>query len=622
MFCAAGVLTFQLGACGEEAEKTDEPAQAETPAIDVPSKSYDALGLDALPAGLHWENNETDPEYASEEAVKGGSISGYVLSFPLTLRVVGPDSNGSFRSSIDGNMWGLTTRHPNTLNPIPMLATHWAYDEDGKTIYFKLLKEATWSDGKPVTADDFMFALEFMRSEHIIAPWYNNHYTKEIIDVRKYDDHTIAIEGATRKPKKDLLYYYEMRPKPSHFHKLDENWVKDYNWKIEPNTGPYQMSKVEKGKFIEFKRKKEWWGQDLRYYRNRFNVDRIRIKVIRDQNIALRHFEKGELETFGLVYPDFWHDKAKGELYDNGYIQKLWFYTDAPQPSGGMWLNQGVDLFKDRNVRLAFHHAINVQKVIDTVLRGDYDRLEQHYVGYAEYSEESIEPRAFDLAKADEYFEKAGWPQRGPDGIRLKEGKRMVANVTYGNPKHTERLVILREEAKKAGIELNLQLLDRSASFKVMLEKKHEIAWMGWSTGLRPAYWQHYHSENANKPQTNNITNTADPELDAMIMEYRAETEGERRAQLAREIQVKLHEMAMMIPTFKVPYTRAGHWRWVRLPKVPGTQASGSLFEPFSAAAGGMFWVDEEDKKSTLAAKREGTGFEPSTRVFTNYRRM
>ena len=66
---------------------------------------------------------------------------------------------------------------PNTDKLLPELATHWAYGKDGKTMYFKLDKNAKWSDGKPVTADDFIYTLEFMRSPHIKAPWYNDRIT-------------------------------------------------------------------------------------------------------------------------------------------------------------------------------------------------------------------------------------------------------------------------------------------------------------------------------------------------------------------------------------------------------------------------------------------------------------
>ncbi len=47
-------------------------------------------------------------------------------------------------------------------------------------MYFKLDRDARWSDGNPVTGWDYAYTLTFMRSEHIIAPWYNDYYTREI----------------------------------------------------------------------------------------------------------------------------------------------------------------------------------------------------------------------------------------------------------------------------------------------------------------------------------------------------------------------------------------------------------------------------------------------------------
>src|SRR5690606_28547956 len=109
----------------------------------------------------------------------GGTYRDSITSFPLTLRVVGPDSNGAFRNFFDGLTWNLIAIHPNTSNYIPGIASHWAYGTDNKTVYFKLNKNAKWSDGKPVTAKDFVFTLEFMRSKHIVAPWYNEYYTEQ-----------------------------------------------------------------------------------------------------------------------------------------------------------------------------------------------------------------------------------------------------------------------------------------------------------------------------------------------------------------------------------------------------------------------------------------------------------
>jgi microcin C transport system substrate-binding protein len=575
-----------------------------------------------LPAGLQWITNDYDKPFASPEAKRGGRFRTFMTTFPLTLRLVGPDSNGSFAGYLRANALGLVDRHPNTHNPIPELATHWAFDPDGKTVYYKLDPGALWSDGKPVTADDYLYTLEFMRSRHIVAPWYNNHYNTVIIDVVKYDDYTIAIEGATAKPRDELLYEYGLQPTPRHFHVLDSNWVRDYNWKIEPNTGPYQITEIRKGKYIEFTRKADWWGNTKRFFKYRFNPDKVRVKVIRDTNIAYKYFAKGELDTFGLVMPRFWYKKATGRPYDRGYISKVKFYNDVPQPAMGIFLNEADSLLADRNVRLGLAYAMNVEKVIETVLRGDYERLQTHHEGYGDYTNRSITARPFDLVKANEHLDRAGWQQRGSDGIRIKGEQRLSLRVTYYRSDHTARLVVLKQEALKAGIELTLQLLDPSTAFKQILEKKHQVAWMGWAGGgVAPRFWQHYHSDNANKPQTNNITNTAYPLLDEKIMAYRASTEKEERIRLAHELEQLVHDQAAFIPTFKVPYTREAYWRWIKLPEWIGTRSSTSLFSPFGST-GGLFWIDEQEKERTMDARLFGSAFEPIVIIDDTWRKV
>jgi len=564
-----------------------------------------------LPEDIQWLTNDSDPLFASPEAKKGGTFRDAILSFPATFRLVGPDSNNSFAGVLRSNQLGLIGIHPNTENIIPEIATHWAYGKDKKTMYFKLNPAARWSDGRPVTADDFAYTLEFMRSEHIVAPWYNDYYTREIDRVIVYDDHTLAVVATKAKP--DLYMQVNINPTPRHFFgQLDKDFVRKYNWKIRPNTGPYQITDFDKGKSIKLKRKRDWWARDLRYFKNRFNVNTVIYNVVRDFNLQWEYFKKAKLDVFPINFPDFWHVKTKTPVIENGYVHKIWFFNDTQQSAVGLWLNEDREIFKDKYVRYAFAHAMNVQKVIEKVLRNDYYRLEQHYVGYGRYSNNAIRARRYDLGKVDEYMKKAGW-KRGPDGIWVKNGRRFSVEVTYGFEGHTPRLVVLKEEAKKAGIELRLQKLDSAAAFKKFLEKKHDVAWMGWSTGLRPAFWQHYHSANAHKPQTNNITNTDDPELDKLIDAYRDSLDEEERINLSLKIQEKLYEIGSFVPTFMVPYVRQAFWRWWRLPEVPGTKHSEDLFDPFGSSTGGLFWYDPDLYEQTRAAMKKKIKLQPVT---------
>jgi microcin C transport system substrate-binding protein len=348
----------------------------------------------------------------------------------------------------------------------------------------------------------------------------------------------------------------------------------------------------------------------------------VRVKVIRDLNIAYQHFVKGELDTFGLIMPRFWHKKAQGRPYDNGYIGKLKFYNEVPQPAHGIYLNEDDPLFQDRRVRYAFAHAMHIDKVLSTVLRGDYERLQTMNEGYGDYSNRAIRARDFDLHRADELLREAGWGERGADGIRSRNGERLSVRITYVTAEHTPRLVVLKEEARKAGIELNLQLLDPFAGFKQILEKKHQAAWMAWSGGgLSPRYWQFFHSSNAHVAQTNNITNTDAPEMDRLITAYRAARDKDERVRLAHALEQKVFDIGSVIPTYKVPYTREAFWRWIKLPPALGTRTSDSLFAPFGTP-GGLFWIDETMRERVTQARRRNRQLPPIYREDTQWRAL
>ncbi len=606
-------LLAVLGGCTPGAEET---AKETAIAPCTPQPTY---VREKLPEGIEWLTNDRDPVFASPEAVKGGTYHAALTSFPLTFRVVGPDSNSSFRSAILGNQLSLIGIHPNTRGITPELATHWAYGADKKTMYFKLNPLARWSDGHPLTADDFVYTLEFMRSKHIVAPWYNDYYAREIDRVIVFDDHTLAVVGSKAQP--DLHLKIGIGPTPRHYYcELDENFVRDYNWRIAPNTGPYQMTRFKKGRYVVFERKKDWWARDLRYFQNRFNVDQVRFNVIRDVNLQWEYFLKAKLDNFGLTMPQFWHIKSQTPVIEKGYVEKIWFFNDTPQSAQGLWLNLDRAIFKDLRVREAFAHAMNIEKVIATVLRNDYFRLESAYVGYGPYTNERIKARRYDLAQVEHNMLDAGW-QRGPDGIWQQNGQRFSVEVSYSREEHTPRLVVLKEEARKAGVELRLQRLDPAAQYKKILEKRHDVGWLGWSTGLRPHFWEFWHSVNAHRPQTNNVTNTDDSEMDRLIDRYRESLDEDERIALSLKIQEQVHALGAFVPTFMVPYFREAYWRWWRFPEPQATRLSDSLFDPFGSTTGGLFWFDADLYQETREAMRKGVRFDPVTIKNTTFKR-
>ncbi|HPS58498.1 MAG TPA: extracellular solute-binding protein [Spirochaetota bacterium] len=609
------VLTAALSAViGTTACRGNDDNAADSGGDEIISLDYTTHKLEEK---LTWITSNSEAIIASPKAKKGGTLYQFIMSFPLTFRTVGPDSNTSTRSYFTGNQLALLDMHGENEKPLPSLATHWAYSKDGRTMYFKINPDARWSDGKPVTADDFIFTLEFMRSKHLQDPWYNDYYTQEIEKVTKYGDLLISVSATKKIP--DLWVTVNLNPTPKHYYiKMKNSFVKDYNWAIEPNTGPYILKDFEKGKYLLFERKKDWWAKDLRYFKNRFNVDYFRLTVIRDQNVALEYFKKGELDAFGATRSLIWYEKGTGEIFDKGYVNKLWFYNDARRSTAGLFLNLDKEIFKDKNLRYAFGHAINWDKLNREIHRGEGARLDSYFSGYGAYTNTKLRAREFSIPKVEGYMKASGW-SRGTDGIWTKNGSRFAVTISYGVDFLTPRLVILKEEAKKAGIELNLEQLDPSSSYKKVMEKKHEAAYLAWSTGFRPQPWEHFHSVNAHKPQTNNINNMDDPEMDKLIEKYRDSTDENERIRLSLQIQQRIHDSACWVPFEAFPFIRYFHWRWVKYPDTPGYKNTTEIFD--DPQSGGYFWIDEDMKRDTLEAIKSGRTFKPELKIVTKYKK-
>ncbi|OOE83316.1 ABC transporter substrate-binding protein [Salinivibrio sp. PR6] len=586
-----------------------------------------------LPENLNWQTNWDAPKIGSPDAKRGGVLRSHLSSFPQTLRTVGPDSNSGLRSYFLDEMPSLVKRHPDTLEWIPDLANEWAYGDDHKTIYFKLNPEATWSDGEPVTADDFVFMMQFYRSKDIVAPWYNDYYTNTIGGVEKIDQHTIAISTAIEKSDEDLMYTLgSLVPRPAHFYanpRKDENqdgiaddFVRRYNFKATPTLGPYELARVQKGRSVTFEHVDDWWGYTNPYYQHRYNVDKIRLRVIRDNDIAMKHFEKGNLDVFDLLLPDVWHDKTQSEPYKKGYIIKFWGHNEVPVGAGGLWMNTAMPLLDDINVRKGIIYATDFDGMIENITRGDYSR-KPHAMGHGhgEYDNDGATPPPFDPKKAISYFEKAGFDQVGPDGIRVNDkGERLSFAITYGYQHHTPRIAYLKEQAKQAGLDFTIHLVDGSSAFKYVREKKHQLAFLDMGTSEIPAYWQYFHSDNANKKQTNNHTNYSSPALDKLIMAYKTEFDMAKKYQLSHQIRAKISEASVIVPGYMVPYVRQGFWRYVQIPDNAMTKRTEKMVTSGRVMGFGTFWIDEEMKDATEEAMDEDKAFEPVTIIDDRYK--
>ena len=615
--------------------------------LEFYSKHPDAFSIEspsAIPADLEWEDGSDESEFSSPKAKKGGKWNVFMSDFPRTLRTIGPDANGAFRSYLlDYNALSLVMSHPNSDGYYPGLAKSWAVGKDGKTVYFRLDPDARYSDGNPVRASDFFFMFYFMRSKHVQAPWYNDFYGKDkFLKVTLYDEKTLSIKFYKAKP--DVVERVSTRPIPEHFYvELDGEFLRKYQWKPEPTTGPYVAlpENIDKGKSVTLIRQKDWWADQKKFYRYRFNPDRIHVTVVRDYNKAFEIFLKGGIDMFGLAKTEFWYEKIPNDhpLVTNGYLTKLTFFNQIPPPSYALRINSQKAPLDDKNVRIGIHHAMNFDLILKKIFRGDYVRMNTMADGYGARSHPTLRAREFSVEKATEYFAKAGYSKRGPDGILVnKKGERLSVEVMTGYKHYEDVLVVLKEEAKKAGLELKLKILERTAAWKTAGEKNHQVVFSAFNSfvELFPRFWEPYHSDNAyeeagdskfevdgslkpsltTKPSTNNFTQTAVKEIDHLIDRYRPEEDLGKITEMAHQLSVMIHEHGVYVPAWKKPWLRVGHWNWLKFPDDWGPKETRD-YEEFQ-----VFWIEESEKKKILRAKEEDkpVAEEPTVRVYDKYK--
>jgi microcin C transport system substrate-binding protein len=587
-----------------------------------------------IPANLKWETGTDYPDMGDPAAKKGGVLHLETPDFPPTLRFFGPDGSNTFRGEHWDNIeMALVAKQLNVDKWIPCLAEAWAVSDDRKTVFFRLDPTATYSDGVKVAVEDFFMFFYTGLSPNAKDPFLIDQLDKDYAAITKYDDHTMSVTLRDLTP--DPVFKANMSPLPRHFFReFTDDFPARYQWRKMPTTGAYDIKPedIKFGRSIALTRVKNWWAKDKKYYRNRFNPDRVEYRTINSADTAYELFRQGKIDLFSATRyislpPVYWYDKSEIPELLNGYIERYKFYNVYPRISRGIYLNQSKPGLDNQDIRTGINYSLNFEKVIEVVLRGDAVRMQSTFAGFGRYTSPKLRAKPFDLAKAKEHFEKAGYSKRGGDGVLVNaEGKRLSFTLSVGNQAlYNQLALILKEEALKAGLEIKIESLDFTQLFKKGDQKQHEMILAGWgATPPFPHLWEYYSTDNAYdkqpdgsrkvKPDTHNWTITSDPALDAIIEQHRKAPNEDEMQRLSWQIQERVEELGCSIPTWDTPFYRYFHWRWLRWPKDGNLKATREASESF------VFWIDEDIKAETKKAMSEGRSFGESSRVFDQYR--
>ncbi len=609
------------------------PAPAPAPATAPASASATPAAPATLPADIVWETDNDEPLIGSEKAMRGGTFNVAIGAYPLTFRLMGPNNNDFFAAwnRAFTMAFGLVGMHPVTDKFIPVMATHWSIQKDQKTIYFKLDPDAKFSDGKPITADDYVFTWKMMQSKFIVDPFYNSYAERYYQSVDKIDNYTLRIVG-TRPSWRPLVDYGGIWPTPAHATQLDENWVTRTTNQFQIAVGPYTVSAVERGQTITFKRTPNWWGNKKRYFIGMYNFDEIKLRVISPER-ELDYLRLGELDMMVEGSARNWNESYTFPPVTNGWLRRVRVFTDVPDGVSGLHMNLEAPIFRNKDFRTALQYLFNFQRINRNLMYSEYFRKRSFFDG-TEYANPNLMTREFNSEMARMHLERAGYSR--PANVSNRSTLAQLRNVAYGllftrtdtddilvndksekasftllyAAKGLERhFTVIQQDMRRAGIDMRLQLLEPGTAFERALERKFEMVNIGMSGGLFPEPRQYLHTEFKNATNNNDFWGFGTPEVDALVKTYEEDLDVDKRREAMWRIDQIVYDEAFYIPFWYPPFIRLVHWDYVQFPEFYLPKRTQTPTDWF------VYWIDPAKKAALEEAKRTNKAYPLDTEM-------
>ena len=230
-------------------------------------------------------------DYVNPNAPKGGEIS--IWGFG-TFDSMNPYSRKGRAASLSSAPFEslLVETGDEIGSSYGLLAESIEYPADQKWVIFQLRKEAKFSDGTPVTADDVAFTYNLFLEQGL--PSYRAVLAEIVQGVEVIGPYTIKYTFSDQASKRDAIPIVGGLPVKSQAWfersqaRLDES-------RMEPaiGSGPYILDSFEINRWVKYRRNPEYWGASLPINRGRSNFDEIRVEYFADTNAAFEAFKSG-----------------------------------------------------------------------------------------------------------------------------------------------------------------------------------------------------------------------------------------------------------------------------------------------------------------------------------------
>jgi oligopeptide transport system substrate-binding protein len=473
-------------------------------------------------------------------ALAGGTLRVATMGEPASLD---PHKvSGTWENYVVGDMFvGLTTEDPSS-KAVPGVAESWTISDDGKTYTFKLRK-CVWSDGTPMTANDFVYSLRRILLPETAAEYASLLYiikgaqainegkaAADTLAARAVDDYTLEIELTGPAPYfLELLTHYTAYPVPQHvIEKVGKEWTKPENMVV---NGPYKLVEWLPNTHVKLTKNDKFWDAD------KASLDDLVFYTQEDRAAVQKRFRAGEID----VAMDFASDQID------------WLRKNMPDetriaPYMGVYyypINSAKEPFTDVRIRNALSMAVNRKAIVDKVLKtGELAAYSFVPPGVAYYDNPSEVtwkdvPYKERLAKARALLKEAGY---GPDNP-------LKFTLRYNTSENHKRIAVAVVSMwKSIGVQAELFNSEVKVHYADLKQGDFDVARAGWIADYNDAQNFLYLLET--RTGANNYGRYSNPEFDRLMLEAEVTADLQKRGELMRKAEALAMADQPVIPIY------------------------------------------------------------------------
>ena len=409
---------------------------------------------------------------------------------------------------------------------VPDLAESWAYNEDGKSLTFKLRQGVKWHDGKPFTAKDVKCTWELIAGTTAdklrVNPrksWYRN-----LDSVSVDSDYQIT--------------FNLKRPQPSFIALLASGWSPIYpchvparDMRLKPiGTGPFKFVEFKPNESIKVTKNTEYWKKDRPY------LDAIEYTFIPNPSTAILAFAAGNFDRFAQGILSLPLMKELKNHAPNAVCEVVSW--NIPRQ---MLVNRDKPPFDNAELRHAMALSLDRKAFIDIISDGEGS------VGGA-----MMPPPAGTWGMPPEVLQTL--PGYGPDVQKNRaEARQIMQKLGYGPDKrlpvtvttrnvgaYRDPSVLLIDQLKEIYIDGTLNAIDTTQWYPTVMRKDYAVGLTVSENGLDDPDQQFY--ENFVCGAERNYTGYCSKEVDELVDRQSVEADNDKRKRLVWEIEKKLAE--------------------------------------------------------------------------------